>query len=479
MSWGESDAGSHESSGDSHSGWHHKNISNPNAKPLVGPRTRKWSGSLKHHLLIGHARNASNIRELFTVNKSIQDDYLQTRGCNACEDVAVAPSRIHDFTKDLDDTVSRSPYLPEDNGKPISPDNGQDSTINGVNTGVTYSKRKNVQEKFDLLYNKICIVDNVETAKMVVGKLMGEYKKHIHACDTEVAGIDVKKESPVGHGNIICFSIYCGSQADFGNGKSCLWVDVLDGGKDVLSVFAPYFGDSSIRKVWHNYSFDKHIIENHGNDVNGITVNGFHADTMHLARLWNSARSREGYSLEALTKDPKVMDGAVAESEGELITGKESMKAIFGEKKIKKDGTEGKVITVAAVEELQRTERIPWICYSALDSISTLRLWESLRAKLEERDWVFEGVKKGSMYDFYEEYWRPFGDLLVQMESEGMLVDRKHLSEMEKVAVREQDISGSQFRKWASNYCPDACYMNVRSDTQVRQLLFGGTLNNL
>ena len=68
----------------------------------------------------------------------------------------------------------------------------------------------------------------------------------------QVADIDIKKESPVGHGKIICFSIYCGSQADFGNGKSCLWVDVLDGGKDVLSVFAPYFGDSSIRKVSHS-----------------------------------------------------------------------------------------------------------------------------------------------------------------------------------------------------------------------------------
>ena len=37
---------------------------------------------------------------------------------------------------------------------------------------------------------------------------------------------------------------------------------------------------------------------------------------MHIARLWDFARSREGdYSLEALTKDPRVMDGAVAKRE--------------------------------------------------------------------------------------------------------------------------------------------------------------------
>lgn len=65
----------------------------------------------------------------------------------------------------------------------------------------------------------------------------------------QVAGIDVKKESPVGHGQIICFSIYCGPGANFGDGKNRLWVDVLDGGEDVLKVFKRYFEDSSIQKV--------------------------------------------------------------------------------------------------------------------------------------------------------------------------------------------------------------------------------------
>lgn len=68
----------------------------------------------------------------------------------------------------------------------------------------------------------------------------------------QVANIDVKQETPVGHGKVTCFSIYPGSkgaEADFGNGKTCIWVDVLDGGPDVLVEFAPFFEDSSIRKV--------------------------------------------------------------------------------------------------------------------------------------------------------------------------------------------------------------------------------------
>ena len=59
----------------------------------------------------------------------------------------------------------------------------------------------------------------------------------------------MKQETPVGHGEITCFSIYCGSQADFGRGKSCIWVDVLDGGRTVLMEFAPFFEDPSIKKV--------------------------------------------------------------------------------------------------------------------------------------------------------------------------------------------------------------------------------------
>jgi hypothetical protein len=68
----------------------------------------------------------------------------------------------------------------------------------------------------------------------------------------QVANIDVKQETPVGHGDITCFSIYSassGAEAAYGNGKTCIWVDVLDGERDVLMEFVPFFEDPSIRKV--------------------------------------------------------------------------------------------------------------------------------------------------------------------------------------------------------------------------------------
>lgn len=218
--------------------------------------------------------------------------------------------------------------------------------------------------------------------------------------------------------------------------------------------------------MWHNYSFDNHVIENYG-----ITVSGFHADTMHMARLWDSSRQTEGgYSLEALTGDPRVCPD-------EYMIGKISMKTIFGRGKVKKDGSHGKVITIPPVEDLQREERKLWICYSALDSISTLNLYESLKRKLSAMEWKVDGHIEGTMFDFYEKFWQPFGELLVTMETEGMLVDRAYLAEVEKVARAEQQVAANRFRNWASKYCPDAKYMNVGSDTQLRQLFFGGILN--
>ncbi|KAL0320784.1 UNVERIFIED_CONTAM: DNA polymerase I A, chloroplastic/mitochondrial [Sesamum radiatum] len=296
----------------------------------------------------------------------------------------------------------------------------------------------------------------------------------LHERLSQVANIDVKEETPVDHGEIICFSIYSGPEADFGDGKSCIWVDVLDGGgKDLLKEFAPFFEDPNIKKVWHNYSFDNHVIENYG-----LKVSGFYADTMHMARLWNSSRRTEGgYSLEALTGDSQIMSDA-KRGPGEKVIGKVSMKNIFGRKKLKKDGSEGKLITIPPVEELQRVERKLWICYSALDSISTLRLYESLEKKLRKTPWSVDGHYKGSMFDNYVKYLQPFGELLVKLETEGMLVDRLYLAEIEKVAKAEQQVAADRFRKWASKYCPDAKYMNVGSDAQLRQLFFGGVQNS-
>lgn len=156
------------------------------------------------------------------------------------------------------------------------------------------------------------VVDDLAEAKRVAAILMEEEMQgRTFACDTEVMGIDVTRESPCCHGVVTCFSIYCGSDVDFSQGsvtgekKTMLWVDTWLNGEDeraeeamdIMNTFKPFFESNSHKKVWHNYSFDRHVMERMG-----VKCNGFYGDTMHMARLWDSSRTgRGGYSLEALT----------------------------------------------------------------------------------------------------------------------------------------------------------------------------------
>ena len=79
-----------------------------------------------------------------------------------------------------------------------------------------------------------------------------------------------------------------------------------------------------------------------------------------------------------------------------------------------------------------------------------------------------------TMWDFYVNYWRPFGELLTDMEQRGMLVDTRHLAAMEAVAQKYQGEMEDTFRAWAAERVPNAAYMNIGSGPQIRQLLFAG-----
>ena len=67
--------------------------------------------------------------------------------------------------------------------------------------------------------------------------------------------------------------------------------------------------DENYLKCWHNYSFDRHILFNHG-----IDVKGFGGDTMHMARLADPSRMR--YGLKYLTQD---MESQIVDSNKGII----------------------------------------------------------------------------------------------------------------------------------------------------------------
>ncbi|GAQ90985.1 DNA polymerase I superfamily [Klebsormidium nitens] len=317
----------------------------------------------------------------------------------------------------------------------------------------------------------VLLVSDLAEAERVAELALTSHRARVFACDTEVMEIDVKKESPVGHGMMTCFTFYAGPDVDWGAGNSCVFVDLLGGGQELLAPFKSFFEDPTIKKVWHNYSFDRHILHNHGVDARGL-----HADTMHMARLYDSARDKKagaGYSLESLTADREIM--------GEKTNAKIGMATLFGRPNIKKDGAEGKLKVLPPIEELQTAPetREAFVQYAAYDATATWQLWAALKAKLEATAWRGVGDDmRGTLWDCYERYYQPFGELLTDMERNGMLVDTDHLAKMEKLALTEQARAVERFRRWAAKRCPDAVLMNVGSDIQIRQLLFGGIQNS-
>ena len=117
-----------------------------------------------------------------------------------------------------------------------------------------------------------------------------------------------------------------------------------------------------------------------------------------------------------------------------------------------------------------------WIDYSSLDAQATWLLRESLECKL--RNMPVEACRylsankhfktSSTMWDFYTQNWLPFGEILVDMERNGMLVDKEQLRVAETLATEHQKTSEDAFRSWAIQRCEDARYMNVGSGAQVR-----------
>ena len=317
----------------------------------------------------------------------------------------------------------------------------------------------------------VTIVRTKEQAQIVLSKLMQDKLDNpwrIHACDTEVMDIDLKLVGPVGHGYVTCLSVYSGPDFDYGLGGeggaegeqqkkgTMLWVDNLDDAHGLLYEFQSWLEDETILKVWHNYGFDRHVLYNEG-----INVKGFGGDTMHMARLSDTSRMK--YSLESLTEDL-------------LGQRKVPMKEIFGEARLRKDGTPGALIDLPPMERLQREPkyRQNWIKYSAFDAKSTYNLYRHLENKLEKTSWF----KTYSLMDYYREHMRPFGEVLTDLERRGILVATDYLADVEVQARKDREGHVKTFKEWAASQVgPDGLAMNLASSVQLSTFLFGGTEN--
>lgn len=207
----------------------------------------------------------------------------------------------------------------------------------------------------DLKLDGITIVSDEASAQRALDEL-NRLKDRPHAWDTETANIRVgaKGQSPVHHGRILCATCFCGDDADFGNGPR-LFVD-NDGYADgvLATFFREYFEEPQFKKVFHNYSFDAHMLARHQ-----ITIRGFWADTLHLARLVDTGLGSWEGAVASSTQQTSHDDPQPLQTKAAAAP-KRQMRVLLGGKEVPKlrhVHAVSNLHTMSAVEDKQASER--------------------------------------------------------------------------------------------------------------------------
>ena len=334
----------------------------------------------------------------------------------------------------------------------------------------------------------VTIVRTQDEAKRALEVLL-RHKDRIHAWDTETIGLEVKEESPVGKGFVLCASAFIGPEVNFGTGSRLL-VDNYADAEGTLDVFREYLESQEHYKCWHNYGFDRHVLFNHG-----IDVKGFGGDTMHMARLANPSRGPGAYSLAKLTNtyarqitrvkktlleqlaaaypdDPEILENIKSYKKQPFTKVKSSMETLFSAPKLLKTGLPGKQIVTPGVEELHTDPKYvkEWINYSTTDAELTFYLREALVTELCSLPLKAEDMT--NLWEFYLKYWLPLGECLTDMERVGMKLDLPHLKRAEEQAKNDKFSHLQEFMSWVISVQPGLVHFNPISTAHLQQLLY-------
>ena len=102
---------------------------------------------------------------------------------------------------------------------------------------------------------------------------------------------------------------------------------------------------------------------------------------------------------------------------------KEKMENIFGRKRILKGGKQGINYEYPNTLTLHTNKQYleKWINYAVLDAESTYFLYVILKRKLMDvKTDIQEKQEPKDLWEFYQKYWLPFGEVLTKIEREGI-----------------------------------------------------------
>jgi DNA polymerase-1 len=77
-----------------------------------------------------------------------------------------------------------------------------------------------------------------------------------------------------------------------------------------------------------------------------------------------------------------------------------------------------------------------------------------------------------NLMDFYLKYWLPLGELLTEMEREGMLVDQDHMKNIELSANNDKFRLVNEFKSWVLSVDPSLSLFNPDSNAHMQQFLY-------
>lgn len=256
------------------------------------------------------------------------------------------------------------------------------------------------------------------------------------AFDTETSGFDCFSSDLLG----ISFSFKAGEayflslrQPSFNKNKKSRQVNLFsakeesNGNDSVthpwLKKLKPILEDEKIKKVAHNGKFDLKILKQFG-----IEVAGFDFDTMLAAYLLNPGDRQ--YSLDALAARRFGLEKISSQD----LLGQGKNKLEFSEITIDKLGN-----------------------YACEDADVTWRLYEVLKKELDQ---------KTELKKVFVEMEMPLIDCLMEMEINGLALDKEFLAKLKKVV--EQDIKKLEKKIWQLA----GREFNIASPKQMKEILF-------
>jgi DNA polymerase-1 len=239
------------------------------------------------------------------------------------------------------------------------------------------------------------------------------------AFDTETTSLDYEIARVVG----VSFAIEEGKAAYVPFGHDYMDAPVQLSEDAVLGALKPLLENKTIKKIGQNLKYDKHVIANHGIDLQGIGD-----DTMLLSYVLNSTGSRHDMDSLALAHL------GYTTTHFEDIAGKGAKQITFN--------------------QIPLEQAAP---YAAEDADITLRLLGALKPKVE----ALPPLKK-----LYDEIELPLLDVICRIEARGALIDGELLlKQSEQLAVRMAELEKQAYEHAGETF-------NLASPKQLQAILF-------